>query len=101
MTNFLNPLPAEQNLRMTSTQIAELCGVEHATVLRSIDRLLEEIESESLNSDGVESEFVNIVIEAKDHASVRYFDLNEDASIAIAIRMAFLPYQPKRLEQTK
>ena len=41
---FLNPLPSETNLRMTSMQIAELCGKEHFHVLRDIDTIVTEMD---------------------------------------------------------
>ena len=43
MTKFLSPLPSENNLRMTSMQIAELCGKEHPHVMRDIDTVLSQI----------------------------------------------------------
>ena len=90
---FLSPLPSETNLRMTSMQIAELCEVDHKTILRSIDRINDEIHAEALSTIGAESEFSNVIIELKERKSkrgdVRYFDLNEDASLAVVMQYSF------------
>ena len=84
---ILHPLPAESDLRMISMQIAELTGTSHSNVLVSIDRMLSEIEKESLDCSAVESEYANLVIERKEQKSkrsmVRYFDLNEDAALLL------------------
>lgn len=75
---FLNPLPSETNLRMTSMQIAELCGKEHANVLRDIDVALSQL---------LDSDLSSVIIEQKTRKSkrgeVRYFDLDENASLLI------------------
>ena len=82
MSLFLNPLPSETNLRMTSMQIAELCGKEHKNVLSDIDDLVAEI-----NSAENPAEWEDVVVEQKTRKSkrgdVRYFDLNENAALNI------------------
>ena len=76
---FFNPIPSESNLRMTSMQIAELCGKEHAHVLRDIDAALSQLLEPDLDS---------VIIEQKTRKSkrgeVRYFDLDETASLLVA-----------------
>ncbi|MFM7012961.1 MAG: Rha family transcriptional regulator [Betaproteobacteria bacterium] len=82
MSLFLNPLPSETNLRMTSMQIAELCGKEHKNVLADIDDLVTEI-----NSAENPAEWEGVIVEQKSRKSkrgeVRYFDLNENAALNI------------------
>ena len=63
---FFNPIPSESNLRMTSMQIAELCGKEHKHVLSDIDTLVAEIDSAE-NS----AEWDNVIIEQKVRKSKR------------------------------
>ena len=79
---FLNPLPSETNLRMTSMQIAELCGKEHKHVLADIDALVAEI-----NSAEFSAEWDNVVVESKVRKSkrgeVRYFELDENAALNV------------------
>ena len=78
MSELLHPLPSEQNLRMTSMQIAELCGKEHKHVLRDIDETLTQLLDPDLGS---------VTIEQKTRKSkrgdVRYFDLDENASLLV------------------
>ena len=54
MSELLHPLPSEQNLRMTSMQIAELCGKEHKHVLRDIDETLTQLLDPDLGSVTIE-----------------------------------------------
>ena len=79
---FLSPLPSESNLRMTSMQIAELCGKEHKHVLADIDSLVTEIHSAENPA-----EWDNVIIEQRARKSkrgeVRYFELDENAALNV------------------
>lgn len=74
---FLNPLPSETNLRMTSMQIAELCGKEHKNVLRDIDTLL----AENMNSSDLSYLIIEQKVRKIRKGEARYFDLDENASL--------------------
>jgi len=62
----------ETDLRMSSMQIAELCGKEHKHVLRDIEKMEENLYSPDLDY---------IIIEQKERkikrGMVRYFDLDD------------------------
>lgn len=79
MSELLHPLPSEQNLRMTSMQIAELCGKEHKHVLRDIDQLI----ADNTNSPDLDCLTIEQNVRKIRKGEARFFSLDENASLWI------------------
>jgi phage regulator Rha-like protein len=74
-----HPLPAEDDLRMSSIQIAKLCNKQHKHVLRDIDDLIEQLNGPDLGL---------LIFELKGRRTrketdARYFEMDENAALLV------------------